>query len=350
MKRRTYFLVNDTRYDNHHGCLTVVANLHKAMAQRGWQCTGSLPVSAPAAHLNRHTAALEGAGLVLINGEGSLHHDRRNARRLLNICRVLTQTHPTALLNTVWQDNDAEAWGPVLQSLKAVYARDRKSQEQLEGLGVAAGYAPDLTFYDYPRFPSAKRTGLLCTDSVLNSWTETALQLCEREKDLAFMTLFTGRMCHTRGAKDWHKRVKYSVYPALSKHLGISVPPRYRAIPHAIPDTHAFLEELASARSICVARYHALCFAIQQQTPFIAISSNSHKSEALIEEVGLPVKSYKIAPSQADSVVRRLNAVADDSAEFMTKAEAFTRDARQRIDRMLDAVTGTAKAREEWAT
>ena len=152
MNRRTYFLVNDTRYDNHHGCLTVVRNLHVAMSSRGWTCTGSLPVSSAAKGLEAKKGELDAADLVIVNGEGSLHHDSRNAGRIFDICQALQSSHELALINSVWQNNDAQKWRPLLDKFKAIYVRDRRSQRQLAVIASSVGYAPDLTFYDYLRF------------------------------------------------------------------------------------------------------------------------------------------------------------------------------------------------------
>jgi len=340
MTARTYFLVNDTRYDNHHGGLTVVRNLHAGMAARGWRCTGSIPVSSCVRHLARRREALRAARLVVVNGEGSLHHDSRNSRRLFSICRALTKTHRLVLINALWQDNDAVRWTPLLQRISAVYARDRRSQTQLKDLGIEAGVAPDLTFYDYPVFPAGSRSGYLCTDSVVSSWTEAALQWCREQEDVDFITLFTGTVRYARGARDWHKRIKCRLYPWLEEHAGVTVPPRYRALPYALQDTGRFLQRLAACRAVCAARYHALCFALQQKVPFVAVASNSHKSEALLEDVGLPVHQALIPRADLPRLRGRLEQAAAGHLTFQDRIEAFNRSAREQIDRMFDHIAG----------
>lgn len=341
MKPRAYFLVNDTRYDNHHGGLTVVKNLHLGMARRGWTCVGSLPVSSSVRQLKRHRRQINAAQRIIVNGEGSLHHDSRNTGRLFDICSALQQTHPVALINAVWQDNDATLWEPLLARLTAVYARDRRSQNQLQALGIDADYAPDLTFYDYPTFTPPARSGFCCTDSVLKSWTEQVLRLCAQDPEIGFLPLFTGEMRHVRGLRDWNKVIKYSVYPGLWKTFGVPVPPRYRSLPQAIPDTHAFLEKLASFRAVCAARYHALCFVLQQNVPFIAVASNSHKSESLLEEVGLPTGAGFIGQAEIGCVKERLAQAVRDHPAVEEKVAAFNRSAKQRIDGMFDRIAGT---------
>jgi len=341
MAENTYFLVNDTRYDNHHGGLTVVRNLHAAMAARGWTCTGSLPVSASVSHLTRVRAPLGKAQLIIVNGEGSLHHNSRNTQRLLAICSQLQLSHPVAIINTIWQENDTATWKPILDACVAVYARDRRSREQLIGIGVDAGLAPDLTFYDYPALSTRTGEHYACTDSVMDEWTKWAMEQCESASDMDFITLFTRTLTHTRGMRDWGKRIKYAVYPLLPHRLQARVAARYRTLAHAEDDTTALLERMSSARAICVARYHALCFALQQNRPFVAVPSNSFKSEALLEDVGLRHDTFLYRERDASSLRDALASAADRQEEFRSTIAAFNQSARQQIDAMFDSLTSS---------
>lgn len=340
MKSRTYFLVNDTRYDNHHGGLTVVRNLHAGMQARGWTCTGSLPVSASPRHLRRYRQAIGAAELVIVNGEGSLHHDSRNAQRLLGICNALEGTHPLALVNALWQQNDPAVWAPLLRKFRAVYTRDRRSQAELATIGVDAGFAPDMTFYAYPEFPNPSRTGYLCTDSVVAKWTKAALCACEQDDQISFMTLFTRSLPYRRGPKDWGRAIKYWLFPLLDQKLKVNVPPRYRSLSYAMNDTTTFMHRMATGRAVCAARYHALCFALQQNTPFLAVASNSHKSEALLEDAGIPAAPFMMAMDDVPRLRENLERAEKMHAGIAADVRRFRQSARERIDSMLDDVTG----------
>lgn len=339
MNRRTYFLVNDTRYDNHHGCLTVVRNLHAAMMSRGWSCTGSLPVSSSARNLQVRRGALEAADLIIVNGEGSLHHNSRNANRIFDICNALQKSHPLALVNAVWQDNDALKWEPLLANFKAIYARDRRSQKQLADIVPSVGYAPDLTFYDYPRFPNQQRSEYLCTDSVINSWTDKILDVVNSDDDIDICTMFTGRMDYLRGPKDWHKYIKYKIYPCLWGKLQSKVPPRYKTMKYAEHNTVELLRKFSTYNAVCVARYHALCFAIQQRIPFLAVASNSHKSESLLEDLGLPLDKYLIRPNELGNLKERLADIVLTHSSYNQQIETFNIQAKKLIDDMFRHVT-----------
>ncbi len=336
MPASAYFLVNDTRCDNHHGGLTVVKNLQLGLERRGWTCTGTLPVSATVRQLHRHRRQIEESRLVIVNGEGSLHHDSRNAGRLFEICAALQSVRPLALVNALWQDNDLARWKPLLARFVAIYTRDRRSQAQLQAGGIAADYAPDLTFYEYPRFSEQPRAQFGCTDSVLKTWTEKVLQLCREDDEFTYLPLFTGQLQFRRGMRDWEKAVKYAVYPWLWRSCGIPVPPRYRALDCAIGETEAFLCRLASCRAVCAARYHALCFALQQNVPFVAVTSNSHKSEALLEEVGLPLDRFLIGPDEFDRLKEKLEQAVRDYPAVQTTVSEFNRRAKERLEQLFD--------------
>lgn len=228
----------------------------------------------------------------------------------------------------------------MLAHFVGVYARDRRSQKQLQAIGIDAGYSPDLTFYDYPEFPSISRSGFLCTDSVLSDWTKQALHICHNNSAIDFLTMFTGEMSFSRGTRDWDKRIKYRVYPWLWQTLGIPVPARYRSLPFAIKDTTAFLKKLSCANAVCVARYHALCFVLQQRVPFVAVASNSHKSESLLEEVGLPIDQFTMGRDDLVEIRTKLEQAGRIYPHYAAQITDFNRNAKHLIDTMFDQILG----------
>lgn len=345
VRKNYYFLVNDTRYDNHHGCLTVIKNLEMAMIERDWLCCGSLPVSSDVQALSRHQDAINKADLVIVNGEGSLHHDKRNANRLFDICCLLQETKPVVLINALWQENDPVKWTPILKHFKAIYVRDKQSLNMLEELSIVANYAPDLTFYSYPQISKQKTAhkNYGITDSVINKWAERALAYAKHNDNVDFLTMFTGRLTYRSGVKGHLKHFKYGLYPILSKTLGIPVPPRYKSLEYAVSDTHEFLRILKQYDAVCVARYHALCFVIQQEVPFVAIASNSHKSESLIAEIGLPVNLFMASPKEINDDKHTLSEKLEYSAihfqEYRMKVKDFKHQAKLELDSMFTHIT-----------
>ncbi len=335
-----YFLVNDTRYDNHHGCLTVIRNLHLGMEKRQWHSSGSLPVSSSVTQLKHYQDAIRKARLIIVNGEGSLHHNSRNTRLLLDIISHLQKTHPVVIVNALWQDNDQESWLPVLKKLSAIYVRDKKSQNQLHNMGIKANYAPDLTFYHYEKYADSSQDRPFdtygCTDSVLKPWNQQAFNLTESHSNLEYITLLTAHYsfaCHT---KHRIKQLKYLIYPFLWHWFKAPVPIKYKTLRYAKDSTEHFLKHLHQYQAVCVARYHALCFVIQQNIPFLFVPSNSHKSESLIEEIGLPLKNLSL--NKEDNMVEQLQVCKKQHIQYQETIHHFCITSKQQIDHMFDDI------------
>ena len=125
---KNYYIVNDTRYDNHHGCLTVIENLKSAMKQRGWNCIGSLPVSSSLQDLERYFPKDLTPDLIIVNGEGTLHHDGRNCKKLLTVCKKLQESYSVVLINALWQDVD-----PTIEGQQQ-YPKGHHGQQLLMGI------------------------------------------------------------------------------------------------------------------------------------------------------------------------------------------------------------------------
>lgn len=314
------------------------------MFKLGWHCCGSLPVSASPSSLKSRKKQIEQADLVIVNGEGSLHHNSRNATYLKHILSQLIDHKPIALINALWQENDPETWSDILPRLKAVFVRDKQSQQEISNY-VEAQFAPDLTFYHYPnmqhlqRAENASGARFAITDSVKNDWTNLALAYIREQRDTDLLTLFTGEIAYSRGWKDRFKKLKYQLYPTLAKNTPLKVPPRYRAIAFAKRDTHDFLKQMVSYQAVGIARYHALCFAIQQETPFVAIASNSHKSEALIREIGLPEAVFMMSASELKDMPIKLQAAINAYPEYRSLIRAYKKQATQQITHMFSVIT-----------
>jgi len=115
----------------HFGCQLVMASLRDLL--EGFDIIGS--VSLDDARANRvDSALLKEADLIIANGEGSYHHNRRP-----DFARV-AKRYPTALINTVYEDNDDD-----LSCFKYISARESKSRDEI-AKQVPCDLVPDVIF------------------------------------------------------------------------------------------------------------------------------------------------------------------------------------------------------------
>jgi hypothetical protein len=289
---RTAVVLNDTRVDAHHGCTRVMRALQRLLAGAGFDVAAFAPAHADWRGDARVLRALESARLVVVNGEGTLHHDRPAGAALLAApAFARARGIPSVLLNALWQDNGASAIAAV-RGFDRVVVRDGRSAAQLLAAGVACTVVPDLSLYESFEAPAAaKRAGVGATDSV------------DRDDALALEAL---RRRHggvpvpiqaPRGRARWLRaglarsdlRAPATLVARLRER---DAHWRARSV-----DDAAFLARLASLRLLVSGRFHACTLALLARTPFVAAPSNSHKIEALVEDAGLA--PWRVAPSVA---------------------------------------------------
>ena len=143
-------LVNDCSASGHFGSALVTKTLRTLCLERGHQVLGTLSRTCD---WKRHRGLLDQADLVIVNGEGCIHHGKR--MDLLEIARF----YPCALVNALYQDVPANKG---IHQFKYVAVRESMSQSQVPR---TSHLVPDLIFASGVRRP-AVRGGICLTDSV----------------------------------------------------------------------------------------------------------------------------------------------------------------------------------------
>lgn len=215
-------ILNDTAKNGgvtgglHFGCQLVMETIHEQCERVGIDIIDTVGAGEP-------VTVHPDTELVIVNGEGSLHHDRRT--ELLEIARH----HPSVLINSVWQNNNYYNTQK-LRQFKLVMFRESLSA-QAAGLG---GVVPDLCFAsrrlrEWQKPSPTEDIGI--TDSVLNQ----------------------------------------------GQGVGFS----------AIQDADSYLTELCKYQRVVCGRFHAAVACAVLGIPFSTWPSNTHKMEGLMEDMGL---------------------------------------------------------------
>ncbi|ODA68390.1 Polysaccharide pyruvyl transferase [Methyloligella halotolerans] len=279
-------LVNDTAAKGHHGCTLVNRQLAQLAGEAGIEISRTMPLTAAWDALTE-----TGPDMLLVNGEGTLHHDTKGSRAIAGIGRAATRTgHPAFLINSICQALPP-AVGEALKGFRGVWARDRQSQRSFTEFGIEAGYAPDLTLtYEAP---SRSRTAdlLFITDSSMSGETNALFRLSTETPGSRFLPL-RSHPPRDRGITD-RDTLRYRMKRAIARaHPDPVYRARYRNIVEDFEDLIALLQEQAGF--LLAGRFHAVCIALDLGIPFFAIPTNSWKVEALLEEIGL---SHRMLPS-----------------------------------------------------
>jgi hypothetical protein len=324
-------LLNDTAAKGHHGCTLVNRQLKLLATEAGIELLGTLPLTAP-----WETILREAPDLILVNGEGTLHHDTKGAHAIAGIAARAGETgRPAFLVNSICQALPAPV-GAALKGFRGVWARDRYSQRDFASHGVEANYAPDLTLTF--EAPERAREGdtLFITDSSMSRETAALFRLSQEIPAARFLPL-RSRPPEDRGQLD-REMLRYRLRRLVAK---LHPNPVYRArYGDLIPRFDDFIAELQSRCGFLLAgRFHAVCIALDLQIPFFVIPTNSWKVEALLEEVGL---SHRLLSSldgfKALAAERLPTDIAPLTEDERGKIAAFKQMAKSENEAMFRAI------------
>jgi hypothetical protein len=331
--RKCAVLINDTSSANHHGCRRVVATIRSSLAIRGIDIVASSPIGAAWGKDAALEAALRSAHLLVVNGEGTLHHGAPEGERLLQaVDHAAALGKPVALINTIYQDNPSD-WARRAKSIALMSTRDRRSWIAAREAGFMADYAPDLSLFDShdtPETPS--RLYVAYGDSVFRDVTQELLRAYRRAEGRKLYLPIRTAVKHASTSRPL----------TLSQRLdnfryGLAVRSKmFPRLDYCLPRTaDEYMASLSMAELYITGRYHAVCFALMTRTPFRAIASNTYKIETLLEEAGLN-------PARMTTSIDVLAASPPYEWQFSPEergnVEAFLADARREIDHLFNRV------------
>jgi hypothetical protein len=339
------FVLNDTRGDRHHGCTIVMENLMSGLELRGRHVTATLPCGAFLESRWQWQRAFERSPVIVLNGEGTLHHERPYARYLLERVRDAVQAGKAVhVINATWEANSADM-AACLRDVRSVWTRDPGSAEELATQGITAQVAADLTFYSrYPEPARRSTDRIVVTDSVIAERAHLLAALAT-DHDCLRMPLLRPPVLRGAGAAPT-KWLKYQAYRRLQAAGIKAFLPRqhYLDLCFALESTDEWRARLASAAAMLSGRYHGTCLALQHRVPVISIASNTAKITRLLQAAGLDTQRRLISPEHLAVQARTpgftewlLTQSAWTEDERLTLL-AYLEDSRRQLDLMLDGI------------
>jgi hypothetical protein len=288
-------VANDTRVDRHHGCTAVMTVLERLLESRGMTVAGRLPAHADWKKDPDFTRKLASVRLLVVNGEGTIHHDSPAGRRLLELGAAAREAGvQVALINTGWEANGPELTA-MLADFDLVAARDTASAARMRAGASSVRVVPDLSLCIDPPPHGIGRCGIGITDNVDRL---KALQLGRLRRKVG------GRWVSIHQTTQWPAFLR----GGLSLRADLRDPRRTANIlaqRHGIwkvshDDLAQFVENLAGLELLIAGRFHACTLALVSGTPFVAQASNTGKIAALISDAGLDSIRASLPETPAD--------------------------------------------------
>ncbi len=180
--------------------------------------------------------------LLVVNGEGSMHHDSISFINKMSVIKAALEAGKRVMLvNSVWQDNSQE-YADLVGQCERVVVRERFSQQALAAQGVSSEIALDAS-YSANVDPAA--------EAVDFAGRVVFTDFFSREFD-AFVKLNS----------KWAQRFDYIDMQRMS--------------------WSSLVRSLQSASLLVTGRHHAVYASCKARTPFLALRGNTHKIEGLM--------------------------------------------------------------------
>ncbi len=327
-------LINDTRVDRHHGCTSVIGTIDSLCAANGITITARGPAHCDWRADAALTAAIDAADCVIVNGEGTIHHDRPAGKMLLAVGEYARQRGKRAcLINATWQANSADSLR-LLESFDIVTVRESASEAELVAHGFSPRRIPDLALYHRPE-QAQQRSGVAYCDSVQGP---KALALYRRMWALGAEPLPIVQLSHApMEMLRWLRRYDPSALALLRPaHARDALRASWQDYRAQVADRDAFTARVAEKELIVTGRFHMMIFALGASTPLLAVGSNTHKIEATLHDAGLEAWRMVSDPSSIDAgLVERARVWHGQEQANLTE---FVRQGRGEMERLFSSI------------
>jgi polysaccharide pyruvyl transferase WcaK-like protein len=101
------------------------------------------------------------------------------------------------------------------------------------------------------------------------------------------------------------------------------------------------VKQMFPYQAVVTGRFHMACIAMLLNQPFVAIASNTHKLEGMLDDAGIDASAYLIPQDDASlSMInhRVLQMVSQTHADMQEQSQAYVAHARSRIELMLQQI------------
>lgn len=230
-KPRIKLLGDHSEY--HAGCTAVIDYLKRAIEPLGSLVDG------------------DDYDTLVVNGEGSMHHDSKNFRlKMAALEEAVLARKPAYLVNSVWQSNSNE-FDKILKALSGIAVREQASHDDL----LSRHNVESLVRLDVSYWAEIDESAARCAD-----WKDG---------------IVVGDFYST----EFENFVRWTGGPLL----------RHPYIDMSSVGWSSLVKGLRTASLLVTGRHHGVFAACRARTPFVSMWGNTHKIEGMVKMSGLPI-------------------------------------------------------------
>ena len=280
-------LFNDTRNEHHHRCSLVIKNIFSFFNNLNVDIIKTFPSGTNHLHNVNLENYIKNVDIIIVNGEGTIHHSQINALNLLKIGKIAKSFNKkTILINSLFDTQDKNFYD-LVRYFDLINVRDTLSKSYLNIKKIKSIFTPDFTFYNPEKSTNINniKSEVLFTDSVNKDITFKLIKIFK--KKFTFFPILKYPYDEKINFFNYLRKIKFFTLKFIHFLFKKNITNNYEVRCYGINSLYNYVNKITNSKIIITGRYHALCFAIQNFTPFLAIESNSHKISALLNDIGL---------------------------------------------------------------
>jgi polysaccharide pyruvyl transferase WcaK-like protein len=297
-------VLNDTRSEHHHGCSRVMNCIDHYLKD----CSSAVVYSAVSDNWQQSEKLkrkIVGADLVIVNGEGTIHHNSSSGLALVKVAQFAKKYGVKSyLINMTYQANDS-SYKKYLVDFERIFVRESYSKAELTGLGIDSEIVPDLTFSVIPdNYENLNAENILITCSVKSHVTIALEEKFPPDNNVIFSSIFNQNKATVENITASTRLLnimKNNTPSQMVKKIISGVTARVSTtekINWQTQYTHPeYADFLAQAKIVICGRFHAMTICMNQGTNFLAIESNSHKVSGTLTDIGLDINRFLVTPN-----------------------------------------------------
>jgi len=322
-------VLGDMRDIHHHGCEAVMAQV-----QRGLTRVGLPPqLILPGLDWKAAGSACREADLVVINGEGALHHSRPSVSGVLELAEQRRKDgRPTALINSSWFHND-EDLTKRLGAFDLVALRESQSHVTVAAAGVNCRMVPDLAiseaFDSQSKWGGVERSGFMVSDSTRPEVT-WKLEFFADRRGWDYLPVLARPVELRPSAKSHRIHQRVRLVDRFGPFARIFLSARYRAHCAGVASVDEYCGALARVSGVLTGRFHTACFALGLEVPMLIVASNTPKIESVLTDAGLDLSRRIVKLPELKHIVE-VPPFSDAELSSLQKFLETTRAAHQEL-------------------
>lgn len=331
---KSVVLLNDTSFENHHGCNIVIENIKRNLEKRNIKLLNTNPIGKNWKKNKSFLNSLKQADGIIINAEGTIHDNSDYAYSLLEIVNYTNK--PCFLINMTYQNN-SEKFSKLVSKFSKIYVRESLSKKELEKYNIQSVIVPDMTFYILKKdYLEKEKKEIYITDSHDIKKSEELYNVAKKNQ-VIFLPIIAPFEKYSN-LHGFSKSLKYKFFNNCGIFIEKIVKLKYKYRRYLfVKDQDDLLERIKNCSFLISARFHAICLSLHFSVPFIALSSNTFKIESLLSDIGID-KKRMIAINELNDFEKLKTKYTFFSKDELNKINDYITSANEQIELMFNEI------------